>query len=317
METYIAVVVLTAIVAGGVVKFWKKIITELAGKRIAVIGANGAGKTTLFRFFEMLSMQNTEIQATMTITPTGMGEMRLELGKKSVFFRCKQTKDMPGSEEYRNTEWQKLVQDSDPVLYLVHASRLLRGEDEEIIREMKNFQKNLKNLLDATSFFRGKDGKIISEMKYLEKLLKDEDKKNYEAIVEEINDIQKTFKKEKTAQNNIDDFIKNAQNNIKMIEKKRIKIKDETGKRVKQDLESIEKWVGNEPMRVIIIGNHFDEIDEGFNNHKSNYQKEFENNEVIKEAGRGMKKTIGSFKSEEGVKQVIKDVYNIIKSRTN
>ena len=176
--------VLVFLIALVFVAYRKEIINQLFGEKIAVLGASTAGKTTLFRYLEMLPMESTEIIATRVVSKTGIGGIQIGFWNKIESLRFKPTKDTPGDEENRNIYWEKLVKESDTVLYIVNAYKLLRGEDQE-----------------------------------------------------------------------------------------------ETQRRVEADLKLIRNVPNFDPTKVIIIGNHFDEIDEGFafSDKIDRYTKEFKN----------------------------------------
>lgn len=261
METYILVAILTAIASVSVGRRWKDIITGLAGKRIAVIGASASGKTTLFTFLGML--HHDSIKVTRTPSKTGIGGIQLRDGDKVVYFRCKSSRDMPGDEENRNLYWKQLIEESDSVLYLVHASRLLLGEDEEIQAKIKNAKECLQG-------------------------------KQLEAKLEKVKNESK-------------------------------KIQEETKKRIKDDFRVIKQILKEDMSKVIIIGNHFDEVDTKFYDEIHTHQeifKEYLNNQVFlnekNETDTKLEvidKTIGSFKSCESVEKVMNDVYKIIKAK--
>jgi hypothetical protein len=221
----IAALAIISTIAGSLLsQTFKNVQTQVFGKKFAVLGASTAGKTTLFRYLEMLPMESTEIRATRTVSNTEIGEIKITIGKKSVCFLLKPTKDMPGDKENRNMSWNQLVEESDIILYIINAYKFLRGEDKE-----------------------------------------------------------------------------------------------ETQKRVKEDLSFIRNASNsNSGKIIIIIGNHFDEIDEGFASYLKidGYIKEFKDNEIIAEEGRGMEKIIASFKDYNSFKEALADVCKIIESKS-
>lgn len=126
---------------------WGLILTALKGKKIAVIGARGSGKTTFFLYLEMVQKENLETEMTRTQKETRSSSINLDISgnNKKVFFQS--TFDLPGSEEYRDgTQWKKSVNNSDIVLYFVHAAALLRGIDKSNLRNQKKSVEEIKQL---------------------------------------------------------------------------------------------------------------------------------------------------------------------------
>jgi energy-coupling factor transporter ATP-binding protein EcfA2 len=129
----------------GAAASWEKILTVLAGKKIAVIGARGAGKTTLLRYLNMLNMEALEMEQTRNAEKTRSSSIDLDISGKNKNILLKRTVDLPGSEEYRdNGKWKESVENSDIVLYLIHAGALLRGIDKSNERNKKRNSKEIK-----------------------------------------------------------------------------------------------------------------------------------------------------------------------------
>jgi GTPase SAR1 family protein len=122
---------------GGIIwSNWEKILTAISGKRIAVIGARGAGKTTLLNCLDMINRKAIEIEQTRTVEKTRSSSINLNVGGQNTTIRLKDTIDLPGSEDYRNNgQWKGAVENSDIVLYIVHAAALLRGIDKSSSRQ--------------------------------------------------------------------------------------------------------------------------------------------------------------------------------------
>jgi GTPase SAR1 family protein len=129
--TITIIVVLCALATRvGIALPWEQIFTILLGKRIAVLGAKGAGKTTLLHHLKMLNMEALEREQTRTAEKTRSSSIDLNIGGKNETIYLKSTIDLPGSEEGRTNGWKGSVENSDLVLYIVHAAALLRGIDK-------------------------------------------------------------------------------------------------------------------------------------------------------------------------------------------
>jgi len=96
--------------------------------------------------------------------------------------------------------------------------------------------------------------------------------------------------------------------------------KRQTQLRVMDDLQNLQKWndqLKTKNKNIFIIGNHFDEIDEKFNNGDriENYEKEFSENEAIKRYSQRMTKIIGSLKTRDTMKDILEKVVNIMETK--
>ncbi|MFM6206609.1 Rab family GTPase, partial [Planktothrix sp.] len=119
--------------------------TFLQGKKITIIGARGVGKTTLLRYLNMLNMESLQIEMTRNAQKTRSSSINVDVDGKHQNIFLKRTVDLPGNEEYRdNGKWKEAVENSDYVLYLVHAGALLKGIDKTNLRNQARNSKEIR-----------------------------------------------------------------------------------------------------------------------------------------------------------------------------
>lgn len=94
----------------------------LKGKRVAVLGARGVGKTHLVKFLATGTIPSTYKQ---TVTPTKFPPRRFDL--KELELNVKDSLDVTG-DKAAYIRWKELVRDSDVVLYLLRADKVLAGD---------------------------------------------------------------------------------------------------------------------------------------------------------------------------------------------
>lgn len=238
MEPLTVTFVVLSLLGTATISNKEHILTFFLGKRITIIGARGVGKTTLLRYFNMLNMEALEIEMTRNAQKTRSSSINLDIDGKNQNIFLKRTVDLPGSEEYRdNGKWKEAVENSDLVLYLIHAGALLKGIDKTNLR---NQARNSKE------------------------------------------------------------------------------IRQETEKRIEDDLQNLQSWLKEikegtkRNIPTFVIGNHFDEIDENFNDISKieNYEKEFNSNKVISKYSKGMIKIIGSLKTRDTMKDILERIVN-------
>jgi hypothetical protein len=112
---------------------WEDILFALKGKRIAILGVQQVGKTTLFTYIEK-GVWLDNYQA--TVLPKEIGKRKLR--KEDLEIRLRKTRDVPGSASADiRSQWQKIVEDSDIILYIVRTDLLLR-EDERMGQRVEN-----------------------------------------------------------------------------------------------------------------------------------------------------------------------------------
>ena len=109
------------------------IIAALTGKRFAVLGERGVGKTVLINFLTKGTLSQDYIQ-TLDLKKTASNYFKLKDLKLSI----KQSKDVPGDTDFFAL-WEDIVQNSDIVLYLLRADKLMAGDkytEERVKRDM-------------------------------------------------------------------------------------------------------------------------------------------------------------------------------------
>ncbi len=114
-----------------VLKKWEKIKLFFKGKRIAILGPEGCGKTTLYDIIHKgkLNIPDQKI-------------MGIRLKKGNILYMdelkvyIKEGVDIPGDDRNLN-EWQKIVMESDIVLYLFN-SKLVYDNNENYINRIYN-----------------------------------------------------------------------------------------------------------------------------------------------------------------------------------
>lgn len=148
----------------------EEIRTFLEGKNIAVLGARGTGKTSFFLLLGALNMGSLQTEQTLSRNKTKSASIVLENNKT---IRFKETFDLPGSEEYRDSKWKDAFKDANIVLYLVNAAALLRGVDrtdesnnqqkaDDIKSEtQKRVKEDLENIQGWISDFKGEKKHIF------------------------------------------------------------------------------------------------------------------------------------------------------------
>jgi len=111
----------------GALAYWKRdsiiatldqLVIRLAGKRVAVLGERHVGKTVLLKFLADGEIPSEYMQ---TLLPENVAGKRLAFGDLKL--DLKGTRDLPGGHD-AITEWKKLHDEADYVLYLVNAQRV-------------------------------------------------------------------------------------------------------------------------------------------------------------------------------------------------
>jgi hypothetical protein len=129
----IAAAVAAAIVGGTIALNWNQIVLELKGKRLAVIGERQVGKTTLITY---LKDGSVPAEYRETVVPEKAKGERIQLN--TLQLDIKTTMDVPGTKDYY-ADWQKYYRESDYVLYLLRADRLLAGDAATQSRVLSDF----------------------------------------------------------------------------------------------------------------------------------------------------------------------------------
>lgn len=114
----------SALAGGLVLANWNEIIIALKGKRLAILGARRVGKTHLARFLTSGSIPADYKQ---TVAPEKTAAHRFQL--KDLDLKIKKGLDLSG-DKANYAEWKELHDQSDIVLYLLRADRLIAGDEE-------------------------------------------------------------------------------------------------------------------------------------------------------------------------------------------
>lgn len=101
---------------------WDKFVIKFKGKNVAVFGERAVGKTHLIQFLTTGSLP-TEYKQTIGAQRTKSRRFPLRELNLSV----KSTLDLPGGEG-AYSEWMKVCDEADIVLYLLRADRLIAGD---------------------------------------------------------------------------------------------------------------------------------------------------------------------------------------------
>ncbi len=143
----IAVVIVLAATAAtaAIVLNWDKIVTQLKGKKIAILGARGVGKTTLISFLTTGCVPESSKQ---TIRSGNAKGRRFSL--RELDLKIKDTRDLPGGPD-AYAEWKELFDEADLVFYLLRIDKLVESDAEaenRVRRDMKQIESWLKELKD-------------------------------------------------------------------------------------------------------------------------------------------------------------------------
>lgn len=128
----VGVAIAIALLAGGL--NWDKILIHLRGKKIAVLGERMVGKTTLIKFLTEGWLPK-DYKGTIGEDPVKAKRYRL----RDLDLKLKETRDVPGDTAKR-VLWKKLFDESDIVLYLVRADRLLQNHSETQSRARRDIE---------------------------------------------------------------------------------------------------------------------------------------------------------------------------------
>ena len=140
----IAVVIVLAATAAtaAIVLNWDKIVTQLKGKKIAILGARGVGKTTLISFLTTGCIPESSKQTIRTEKAKGR---RFSL--RDLDLKIKDTRDLPGGPD-AYAEWKELFDEADVVFYLLRIDKLVESDAEaenRVRRDMKQIEMWLKD----------------------------------------------------------------------------------------------------------------------------------------------------------------------------
>lgn len=120
---------------------WRKIVSLLKGKKIAVLGAQGVGKTHLITFLTSGVITEEYIQ---TLAPTSVQGRKFDLRELSLKFR--ETIDVPGG-QVAYAVWKDLFDDADLVFYLFRVDKIKSG-DPETIRRIQQDTRQIRQWID-------------------------------------------------------------------------------------------------------------------------------------------------------------------------
>jgi len=101
---------------------WDDIISNIKGKKIAVLGARNVGKTTLLKYMEKGILIERYSQ---TVARDEIERTRLKLGDLDI--RLNKTDDLPG-DKVAYAAWKSLFYKSDLVFYIVRTDMLLKND---------------------------------------------------------------------------------------------------------------------------------------------------------------------------------------------
>ncbi len=120
---------------------WRKIVSLLKGKKIAVLGSAGVGKTQLITFLSSGTITEDYIQ---TLAPTAVKGRKFDLRELSLRFR--ETIDVPGGQVAYGI-WKELFDDADLVFYLFRVDKIKVG-DTETIKRIQQDAKQIRQWID-------------------------------------------------------------------------------------------------------------------------------------------------------------------------
>jgi GTPase SAR1 family protein len=123
---------------------WHDVVVALKGKKLAVLGARTVGKTSLVTFLSSGSIPEKYRQ---TLAPEKASARRVQL--KDLDLKVADTLDVPGSKD-AYAEWKKLHDQSDVVLYLLRADRLIAG-DAAVETRVRDDLRHIGGWLEARS----------------------------------------------------------------------------------------------------------------------------------------------------------------------
>jgi len=121
---------------------WRKIVNKLKGKKLAVLGARGVGKTQLIKFLSSGSIPAVTKQTSVT---EKAGSRRFQL--KELDLKVEETLDVPGDKAFY-AEWKDLYAQSDIILYLLRADRLI-ASDAVVEARVRDDLRHIGGWLDA------------------------------------------------------------------------------------------------------------------------------------------------------------------------
>ena len=130
-----------ALLGGGVAigLNWDNLVVAWRGKRIAILGERVVGKTPLFKFLSE-GWLPLDYKATGAADKTSKNRFKL----RDLDLKLKQSEDIGGGEDFVS-EWQAIAENSEMILYLVRADRLLQRHEatekrvERDVEHIKNW----------------------------------------------------------------------------------------------------------------------------------------------------------------------------------
>ncbi len=131
-----------AVVSGyAIYRNWRKIVSLLKGKKVAVLGAQGVGKTHLITFLTSGVITEDYIQ---TLAPTAVRGRKFDLRELSL--RLRETIDVPGGQVAYGV-WKDLFDDADLVFYLFRVDKIKSG-NPDTIRRIQQDTKQIRQWID-------------------------------------------------------------------------------------------------------------------------------------------------------------------------
>src|SRR3954470_20949615 len=113
---------------------WDRIVVLARGRTVAVLGPQAVGKTTLHHFLR------DGVHPGDPYRPT-VGTRRVEQGRPEVAdngdhhkIAIRKGLDVPGDSKNNADDWGQLVRDSDVLLYLFDATKILAHDEEQLQR---------------------------------------------------------------------------------------------------------------------------------------------------------------------------------------
>lgn len=134
--------VAVAIAIYAIYRNWRKIVSLLKGKKIAVLGALGVGKTSLIRFLSTRTITGVYIP---TLGAEPVKGVKLNLRDLQLKFR--ETSDVSGSDLAYGL-WEDLFNDADLVFYLFRVDQVKSGNTETIMRILQD-AKQIRQWIDG------------------------------------------------------------------------------------------------------------------------------------------------------------------------
>lgn len=131
-----------AIAIYAIYRNWRKIVSLLRGKKIAVLGALGVGKTSLIRFLSTRTITGVYVP---TLGAEPVKGLKLNLRDLQLKFR--ETSDVSGSDLAYGL-WEELFNDADLVFYLFRVDQVKSGNVETRARILQD-AKQIRQWIDG------------------------------------------------------------------------------------------------------------------------------------------------------------------------